>query len=88
MRAYGVGARQEQAVEVDGLSASSRTSYLPDQGHGLAVPDGRELPHHLRSVEEVDRAHIAQRAPVVAIGREGDVAVAVADDLRDEQARP
>jgi hypothetical protein len=57
---------------------------LPDEGHGLAVPDGRELPHLART-EELQRAQLAQRPPVGPVGSEGEVVATVADDLRGEQ---
>jgi hypothetical protein len=57
---------------------------LPDEGHGLAVPDGRELPHLARA-EELQRAQLAQRPPVGPVGSEGEVMATVADDLRGEQ---
>jgi hypothetical protein len=57
---------------------------LPDEGHGLAVPDGRELPHLARA-EELQCAQLAQRPPVGPVGSEGEVVAIIADDLRGEQ---
>ncbi|BAS87956.1 Os04g0180500 [Oryza sativa Japonica Group] len=88
-----VRARREQPGEGDRLLAAAAAMAggggldVPDEGQRLVIPDRRELPHHL-GAEELHRAELAQHPPVGAVGREADVEVVVAEDLRDEEARP
>jgi hypothetical protein len=55
--------RQNISAGTESRSSSSSAGAgtaadLPDEGHGLAVPDGRELPHLARA-EELQRAQLA-----------------------------
>jgi hypothetical protein len=83
-----VSTGDQQAAEVDcccwlAAGATRTATDLPDEGHGLAVPDGRELPHLTRA-EELQPAQLAQRPPVGPVGSEGEV---VADSRRDPISR-
>ena len=55
----GVGTRDQQAAEVHRLAGGGGLD-LRDEGHGLPVPDAREL-LHLARAEELERAELAQR---------------------------
>jgi len=82
-----IGAGYEQPPEIHRLTTSASSLDTSDEGQRLVIPDGCELPHHL-CTEELHRAKLAQHPPISAIWREGDIAVLVAEELRNRDDRP
>ncbi|RLN25032.1 hypothetical protein C2845_PM07G39680 [Panicum miliaceum] len=71
----GLGVGDEGVAEVD-HAASLRGADVGDQRGGLLLPDAAEGAGAARA-EEAEHADAARLAPVLAVGREGDVAGAV-----------